>query len=144
MMTSADQRVASNVKFAMIDLRYQKRPKLNTIFKRPTKKQLLQQKPPKYTPIIEVDPIKFKNNPDSISKHDFKHLGDYHVVLITTHSIDKGSRDYCGKCEEMRALKKVLDLFKRRSFVGILKNGAQELFQEASLLKRENKDIVFK
>jgi hypothetical protein len=42
MMTSADLRVSNQVRFALIDVRVDKKPRLHELFKRKSKRKLLQ------------------------------------------------------------------------------------------------------
>jgi len=71
-MNGAELRVASNVKFSLVDLRYNKRPKLNEIFKKQSG-----------IPILELDPTKRSK----YALKDFVQVLSYHIVLVTTEDL---------------------------------------------------------
>ena len=56
-MTSADIHIAHNVKFACLDLRVRKVPRLTEIFKQPAMHRLeQQQRATDFVPVLELDP----------------------------------------------------------------------------------------
>jgi len=65
-------KVASNVKFSLVDLRYNKRPKLNEIFKKSSG-----------IPILELDWTKR----NKYALKDLVQVLSYHIVLVTTEDL---------------------------------------------------------
>lgn len=68
-MSNSELKVASNVKFALVDLRFSKKPKLSEILKMHTN-----------LPTLELD-VNKRNN---YALKDFVTVLAYHIVLVTT------------------------------------------------------------
>jgi hypothetical protein len=72
-MNGVELKVASNVKFSLVDLRANKKPKLNEIFKKQSG-----------IPILELDFTKRSK----YSLKDFVQVLSYHIVLVTTEELE--------------------------------------------------------
>lgn len=116
-MTSPDLKIANQVKFAILDIRTVKKPRLTEIFKdqKNSKKE-------NYIPILELDYNKRKN----LKIQDFAAISDYHIVVVQQ---DFAEIPYQGRSEEALMYTTVIELLKKQSFVGLLQGGAKELFR---------------
>lgn len=89
-LTSEDIRVASKTKFACLDIRLKKVPKLTDIFK-PNNPVLPQTK--EVVPVFELD-----LQPKQVLKeHHFKSLEGYQLVIVLSNSLEV---DYLGREHE--------------------------------------------
>ena len=71
-MNGVELKVATGVKFSLVDLRVNKKPKLNEIFKKQSA-----------IPILELDFAKRSK----YSLKDFVQVLSYHIVLVTTDDL---------------------------------------------------------
>ena len=124
-LTSSDIRVSSNTKYACLDLRVKKSPKLSEIFKIKNRFSGVgitssigshfssnylpdnesQQSSRLYGPenpvlVAELDLFKGQN----ISEKTFDSLNGYHIVIVLTHSLEV---DYPGRDKEKTAFEAV-------------------------------------
>ena len=113
-MTSADIGIANNVKFACLDIRARKAPRLTDIFKQPSMARLGQtQKATDFVPVLELE-----GKPgEKLAPQQFQGLVGYHIVIVLTGPLDA---EYQGKKTEHSLFRKVQEALRRRSFVGVL------------------------
>lgn len=122
-MTSADLKIANQVRFAVLDIRTVKKPRLSEIFKdqKASKKE-------NHIPILELEYSK-RNN---FKLQDFSAIADYHIVIVQQ---DFSENPYQGRSEEILMYTTVVELLKKQSFVGLLQGGAKELFRTLEQMK---------
>lgn len=92
-MTSPDLKVATQVKFALLDLRVQKKPRITEILKKLKKVCDLPL-------LMEVDHAKC----DRLKASDFDDIIDRHIVIVLQESVES---PYPTRAAEMTLLKKI-------------------------------------
>ena len=121
-MTSTDLRVASQVRFALLDIRLQKKPRLLEIFKGN------KEKGKDTIPILEIDISKRA----TLKSQDLDKLAGFHIVVVCTEFNDN---NLPMRTEEQETMRRVIEVTKKQSFFGLLQGGAAELFRTREEMK---------
>jgi hypothetical protein len=88
-MNGVELKVATSIKFSLVDLRVNKKPKLNEIFKKQSA-----------IPILELDFAKRSK----YSLKDFVSVLSYHIVLVTTDDLENKKALYKSEEKELLSL----------------------------------------
>lgn len=107
-MTSSDLKVATSVKFTLLDIRTIKRPKLIEIFK-DAKGGRREDAPA----IFEIDISKRT----TLKSQDLDKLVDQHIVIVCS---EFGDNNLPFRPQEHELMRRILEITKKQSFVGLL------------------------
>lgn len=118
-MTSEEIGVAFQCRFACVDLRVRKQPKLTEIFNTSNTNLPHSAYP---VPVVELN----VTHGQRLRESSFAAFTKYHLVLVLSNSLDL---EYPGKEEERQLYNAVNSALKKRSHVSLLHGGAKELFR---------------
>ena len=113
-LTSKDTRIAHYSRFACLDLRLKKVPKLTEIF-RPNNPALA--KGQGMMPVFELD----LQVGQHLREHHFDSMSGYSLVIVLSNSLEV---EFPSKKHESAVYEKVCHALRKRSQVGLLKGGA--------------------
>ena len=122
-MTSGDLKVATSVNFALLDIRTSKRPRLLEIFK-DAKGSRREDSPA----IFEIDISKRSD----LKIQDLDKLLGFHIVIVCS---EFGENNLPVRPHENELLRRIIEITKKQSFVGLLQGGAAELFRTREEMK---------